>query len=119
MFPAPAGAQALALSKYLGLVTQILRHALQHCDWNKTHVHKESVRREGTREQRGGDEAEEPIEWPHGRVYDHQTQFQLLRIGLVRRSVFNRLTRTRRITTIREDVRLCSGLWELALARAA
>ena len=46
-------------------------------------------------------------------------KFQILRIGLVRTSLFNRLTRTRRITLIREDVRLCSGLWELALARAA
>ena len=46
-------------------------------------------------------------------------QENILRGGLVRRSASNRLTRTRRITAIREDVRLNSGLWELALARAA
>jgi hypothetical protein len=46
-------------------------------------------------------------------------QENILRGGLVRRSASNRLTRTRRITSIREDVRLNSGLWELALARAA
>jgi hypothetical protein len=46
-------------------------------------------------------------------------QENILRGGLVRRSASNRLTRTRRITAIREDVRLNSGLWESALARAA
>ncbi|PWT83048.1 MAG: hypothetical protein C5B58_07200 [Acidobacteria bacterium] len=46
-------------------------------------------------------------------------QENILRGGLVRRSASHRLTRTRRITAIREDVRLNSGLWELALARAA
>ena len=46
-------------------------------------------------------------------------QENLLRGGIPRRSASNRLTRTRRITAIKEDVRLNSGLWELALARAA
>jgi len=46
-------------------------------------------------------------------------QENILRGGLVRRSASNRLTRTRRITAIREDVRLNSGLWDLAVARAA
>jgi hypothetical protein len=46
-------------------------------------------------------------------------QENLLRGGIVRRSASNRLTRTRRITAIREDVRLNSMLWELAIARAA
>jgi hypothetical protein len=46
-------------------------------------------------------------------------QENLLRGGIPRRSASNRLTRTRRITAIREDVRLNSALWELALARAA
>jgi hypothetical protein len=46
-------------------------------------------------------------------------QENILRGGLVRRSASNRLTRTRRITAIREDVRLNSGLWDLAIARAA
>ena len=39
--------------------------------------------------------------------------------GLVRRSATGRLTRSRRITAIREDVRLNSALWDLAMARAA
>jgi len=43
----------------------------------------------------------------------------ILRGGLVRRSASNRLTRTRRITAIREDVRLNSSLWEMAITRAA
>ena len=43
----------------------------------------------------------------------------ILRGGLVRRSVSGRLTRTRRITAIREDVRLNAALWDLAIARAA
>ena len=46
-------------------------------------------------------------------------QENLLRGGIPRRSASNRLTRTRRITAIREDVRLNSGLWDLALARVA
>ena len=46
-------------------------------------------------------------------------QENILRGGLVRRSASNRLTRTRRITAIREDVRLNSGLWDLAIACAA
>ena len=46
-------------------------------------------------------------------------QENILKGGLVRRSASNRLTRTRRITAIREDVRLNSGLWDLAIARAA
>jgi len=43
----------------------------------------------------------------------------VLRGGLIRRSVSGRLTRTRRITAIREDVRLNAALWDLAMARAA
>ena len=39
--------------------------------------------------------------------------------GLVRRSASNRLTRTRRISAIREDVRLNSALWERAIALTA
>jgi len=46
-------------------------------------------------------------------------QENLLQGGILRRSVSNRLTRTRRITAIREDVRLNSALWEMAVARAA
>jgi hypothetical protein len=46
-------------------------------------------------------------------------QENLLRGGLVRRSASNRLTRTRRITAIGEDIRLNCGLWELAINRAA
>jgi len=46
-------------------------------------------------------------------------QENLLQGGIPRRSASNRLSRTRRITAIREDVRLNSGLWELAMARAA
>ena len=46
-------------------------------------------------------------------------QENLLRGGILRRSASNRLTRTRRITAIREDVRLNSALWEMAIARAA
>ena len=45
-------------------------------------------------------------------------QENLLRGGIERRSASNRLTRTRRITAIREDVRLNSALWEMAIARA-
>ena len=46
-------------------------------------------------------------------------QENLLRGGIPRRSASNRLTRTRCITAIREDVRLNSALWEMAIARAA
>jgi hypothetical protein len=46
-------------------------------------------------------------------------QENVLQGGLVRRSASNRLTRTRRISAIREDVRLNSVLWEMAVARAA
>ena len=46
-------------------------------------------------------------------------QENVLQGGLVRRSPSNRLTRSRRITAIREDVRLNSALWEMAVARAA
>ena len=38
--------------------------------------------------------------------------------GLVRRSATNRLTRSRRITAIGEDIRLNSALWDMAMARA-
>jgi hypothetical protein len=44
----------------------------------------------------------------------NKVQENLLRGGLTRRSATGRLTRTRRITAIREDVRLNSGLWDLA-----
>jgi hypothetical protein len=46
-------------------------------------------------------------------------QENLLRGGIPRRSASNRLTRTRRITAIGEDMRLNSALWEMAIARAA
>jgi len=45
-------------------------------------------------------------------------QENVLRGGLVRRSASNRVTRTRGIRAIREDVRLNSALWEMAIARA-
>lgn len=44
----------------------------------------------------------------------NRVQEGLLRGGLSRRSTNGRLTRTRRITSIREDVRLNSQLWDLA-----
>ena len=44
----------------------------------------------------------------------NRVQENLLRGGLSRRSASGRLTRTRRITSIRQDVRLNSGLWDLA-----
>lgn len=44
----------------------------------------------------------------------NRVQENLLRGGLSRRSVTGRLTRTRRISSIREDVRINSGLWDLA-----
>ena len=43
----------------------------------------------------------------------------VLRGGLIRRCASGRLARTRRITAIREDVRLNAALWDLAMARAA
>jgi len=46
-------------------------------------------------------------------------QENVLRGGLVRRSASNRLTRTRAIRAVQEDVRLNSALWEMAIARAA
>jgi hypothetical protein len=46
-------------------------------------------------------------------------QENVLRGGIPRRSASNRLIRTRAITAIREDVRINSGLWDLALALAA
>ena len=46
----------------------------------------------------------------------NRIQENLLRGGLSRRAVSGRLVRTRRITSIREDVRLNSGLWDLAEA---
>lgn len=47
------------------------------------------------------------------RVYN-RVQENLLRGGLSRRAATGRLTRTRRITSIREDVRLNSALWDVA-----
>jgi hypothetical protein len=44
----------------------------------------------------------------------NKVQENLLRGGMSRRSVNGRLTRTRRITSIREDVRLNGRLWDLA-----
>ena len=44
----------------------------------------------------------------------NKVQENLLRGGLLRRSANGRLVRTRRITSIREDVRINSGLWDLA-----
>ncbi|MDY0067744.1 MAG: DUF932 domain-containing protein [Steroidobacteraceae bacterium] len=44
----------------------------------------------------------------------NRVQENLLRGGLSRRSATGRLTRTRRIRSIREDVRLNGGLWNLA-----
>ena len=46
-------------------------------------------------------------------------QENVLRGGIPRRSASNRLIRTRAITAIREDVRINSGLWDMALALAA
>jgi Domain of unknown function (DUF932) len=46
-------------------------------------------------------------------------QENVLRGGIPRRSASNRLIRTRAITAIREDIRINSGLWDLALALAA
>jgi len=44
----------------------------------------------------------------------NRVQENLLRGGLQRRTVKGRLIRTRRITSIREDVRINSALWDLA-----
>lgn len=44
----------------------------------------------------------------------NRVQENLLRGGLIRRSLSGRLTRTRRISSIREDVRINSRLWDLA-----
>ena len=44
----------------------------------------------------------------------NKVQENLLRGGMSRRSASGRLTRTRRITSIREDVRLNGRLWDLA-----
>lgn len=44
----------------------------------------------------------------------NRVQENLLRGGLTRHATSGRLTRTRRITSIREDVRLNSALWDLA-----
>jgi hypothetical protein len=46
----------------------------------------------------------------------NKVQENLLRGGLSRRTAAGRLVRTRRITSIREDVRINSGLWDLASA---
>ena len=44
----------------------------------------------------------------------NRVQENLLRGGLTRHSVSGRLVRTRSITSIREDVRINGGLWDLA-----
>jgi hypothetical protein len=49
----------------------------------------------------------------------NKVQENLLRGGLIRRSASGRLTRMRRITAIRPEVRLNSGLWDLALESLA
>jgi hypothetical protein len=46
-------------------------------------------------------------------------QEALLQGGIVRRAPGKRLTRTRRITAFREELRLNSALWDLAMARAS
>jgi hypothetical protein len=46
----------------------------------------------------------------------NKVQENLLRGGLTRRSATGRLVRTRRISSIKEDVRINSGLWDLAAA---
>lgn len=46
----------------------------------------------------------------------NRVQENLLRGGLSRRSATGRMTRTRRITSIREDIRINSALWDLATA---
>lgn len=49
----------------------------------------------------------------------NRVQENLLGGGLSRRSASGRLTRTRRISSIREDVRINSRLWDLAMLRLA
>jgi hypothetical protein len=49
----------------------------------------------------------------------NRCQEALLRGGLSRRAASGRLSRTRRITSIKEDVRLNTGLWDLATAMLA
>jgi hypothetical protein len=49
----------------------------------------------------------------------NKVQENLLRGGLSRRATSGRLARTRRITSIREDVRINSRLWDLAAKRLA
>lgn len=49
----------------------------------------------------------------------NRIQENVLRGGLSRRSPTGRLVRSWRITSIREDVRLNSGLWDLAEAMVA
>ena len=44
----------------------------------------------------------------------NRVQENLLRGGLTRRAPSGRLTRTRRVTSIRKDVKLNSQLWDLA-----
>ena len=44
----------------------------------------------------------------------NRVQENLLRGGITRRSASGRLTRTRRISSIREDVRINGRLWDLA-----
>ena len=44
----------------------------------------------------------------------NKVQENLVRGGLTRRSASGRLVRTRRISSIKEDVRINSGLWDLA-----
>jgi hypothetical protein len=44
----------------------------------------------------------------------NRTQENLMRGGLTRRSESGRLTRTRRVTSLRHDVRINSQLWDLA-----
>jgi hypothetical protein len=44
----------------------------------------------------------------------NRTQENLLRGGLIRRTELGRLARTRRVTSLKEDVRINSQLWDLA-----
>ncbi len=50
----------------------------------------------------------------HTNAWSTCVQENLMRGGISRRSASGRLTRTRRISSIREDVRINSGLWDLA-----
>jgi len=45
----------------------------------------------------------------------NRVQENVLRGGLSRRSAMGRLSRTRRISSIKEDIRLNSGIWDLAM----